>query len=224
MAKDKNDRFQLGKESKRSFDTSKKRRTFDITKDKDEVVAAPIPESTTTTAPVAEKQGNKKKWWIWVLLLLVVAGVAACLLSTRDIKEKDDDVVGPTTETDVVEKSESTDVVTPIENNVGENQSTQTDNVPKAQDDVQDALPESQGDAMNEPEQTTESDDVKPVDAGEQNGNTTTSVKMTDEVVRQKAIQVIRGDYGNGEVRKQRLGADYDVIQREVNNLYRDII
>ena len=224
MVKEGKDRFQLSKESKRSFDTSKKKRTFDITKDKDEVVVAPIPESTTTTAPIAEKQGNKKNWWIWVLLLLVVAGVAACLLSTRDIKEKDDDVVGPTTETDVVEKSESTDVVTPIENNVGENQSTQTDNVPKAQDDVQDALPESQRDAMNEPEQTTESDDVKPVDAGEQNGNTTTSVKMTDEEVRQKAIQVIRGDYGNGEVRKQRLGADYDVIQREVNNLYREFI
>lgn len=33
------------------------------------------------------------------------------------------------------------------------------------------------------------------------------------------AWAVIRGDYGNGDERRQRLGADYDAVQRRVNEL-----
>lgn len=228
MVKEKNDRFQLSKESKRSFDTSKKKRTFDLTKD--EVVTAPIPEPATTTTQVAETPGKKKKWWILVLLLLVVAGAAAYLLSTDDGKgddttdTTDTTNVVPTTEPDEAGEPETVDVDTPEDDSAGVNQNAQPDNTSETQGGVQVASPDVQDDAKKEPEQTKPADVVKPVDAGEQNVNTTTSVKMTDEVVRQKAVQVIRGDYGNGEVRKQRLGTDYDVIQREVNKIYRDYI
>ena len=37
----------------------------------------------------------------------------------------------------------------------------------------------------------------------------------------QKAIQVIRGDFGNGQVRKDKLGAEYAEIQAKVNEMYR---
>lgn len=33
------------------------------------------------------------------------------------------------------------------------------------------------------------------------------------------AWAVIRGDYGNGDERRQRLDADYDAVQRRVNEL-----
>jgi len=36
-----------------------------------------------------------------------------------------------------------------------------------------------------------------------------------------KARRVIRGDFGNGKVRKQKLGREYKVIQRRVNEMYR---
>ena len=35
------------------------------------------------------------------------------------------------------------------------------------------------------------------------------------------AISVIRGNYGNGEERKQRLGTQYTIIQNKVNEIYR---
>lgn len=36
------------------------------------------------------------------------------------------------------------------------------------------------------------------------------------------ARNVIRGDYGNGQVRKDRLGAEYQTIQDKVNEMYRN--
>ena len=40
--------------------------------------------------------------------------------------------------------------------------------------------------------------------------------------VEDKAKQVIRGIYGNGSVRKQKLGNDYAEIQGKVNEMYRN--
>lgn len=39
--------------------------------------------------------------------------------------------------------------------------------------------------------------------------------------VEEKARQVIRGNYGNGQVRKDKLGAEYRTIQDKVNEMYR---
>ena len=39
--------------------------------------------------------------------------------------------------------------------------------------------------------------------------------------VEEKARKVIRGDYGNGNVRKQKLGEEYSEIQSAVNEMYR---
>ena len=39
--------------------------------------------------------------------------------------------------------------------------------------------------------------------------------------VEEKARKVIRGDYGNGNIRKQKLGEEYSEIQSAVNEMYR---
>ena len=41
------------------------------------------------------------------------------------------------------------------------------------------------------------------------------------EYVEKKALSVIRGNYGNGEERKNKLGTEYQVIQDKVNEMYR---
>lgn len=46
--------------------------------------------------------------------------------------------------------------------------------------------------------------------------------QIATEQIEEKAIQVIRGDYGNGEERKNKLGSEYKVIQKRVNEMYRD--
>lgn len=44
---------------------------------------------------------------------------------------------------------------------------------------------------------------------------------LTEDDVHALALQVIRGDFGNGQIRKDLLGEDYDVIQSKVNELMR---
>ena len=50
----------------------------------------------------------------------------------------------------------------------------------------------------------------------------TISSGLNPSTVEQKAKEVIRGDYGNGSERKQRLGSEYYIIQRRVNEMYKD--
>lgn len=38
----------------------------------------------------------------------------------------------------------------------------------------------------------------------------------------EKALRTIRGDFGNGKERKEKLGSEYSVIQNKVNEMYRE--
>lgn len=44
---------------------------------------------------------------------------------------------------------------------------------------------------------------------------------MPVENLEQKALQVIRGDFGNGKEQKMKLGAEYSTIQAKVNEMYK---
>lgn len=46
-------------------------------------------------------------------------------------------------------------------------------------------------------------------------------VAISSGTIEQKAKHVIRGDFGNGQVRKNKLGAEYETIQNKVNEMYR---
>ena len=43
----------------------------------------------------------------------------------------------------------------------------------------------------------------------------------TNSDIEQKALDVIRGKYGNGNERKEKLGSDYSAVQKKVNELYK---
>jgi hypothetical protein len=49
----------------------------------------------------------------------------------------------------------------------------------------------------------------------------THNAPVTSATIEQKALQVIRGDFGNGQTRRNNLGVEYDAIQQHVNELYR---
>lgn len=61
--------------------------------------------------------------------------------------------------------------------------------------------------------------EVEPVDNS--NDETAGSQVLTPEKVEQKALEVIRGDFGNNPERRRKLGSDYEVIQKKVNEMYR---
>ena len=61
----------------------------------------------------------------------------------------------------------------------------------------------------------------KPDVVKEEKKTQTSSVQSINGSLEQKAIAVIRGTYGNGLERKQKLGDEYTVIQNKVNEMYR---
>ena len=83
----------------------------------------------------------------------------------------------------------------------------------------------------NEESNNTETEDKKENMQSNESVPVDTNVKSLQESnaesssigsVEAKAKQVIRGIYGNGSVRKQKLGNDYAEIQGKVNEMYRN--
>lgn len=74
-------------------------------------------------------------------------------------------------------------------------------------------------DTPAQPEQTQDIP-AKPATPATEQAATTASVSLSG-TLEQKAKEVIRGNYGNGEVRKRKLGEQYSEIQSKVNEMYR---
>lgn len=78
----------------------------------------------------------------------------------------------------------------------------------------------SEDNAETKEANTDNSTKNQPSDVTQNELNENTLDKIVDDV-EDKARQVIRGDYGNGSIRKQKLGNEYSVIQSTVNEMYR---
>lgn len=52
--------------------------------------------------------------------------------------------------------------------------------------------------------------------------NNSNSAKLSEEYVEEMVLKVIRGNYGNGQERKDKLGDEYNDIQSKVNEYYRN--
>lgn len=83
----------------------------------------------------------------------------------------------------------------------------------------------------NEESNNKETEDIKdemqskasvPVDTNVKSQQESNTESSSMGSVEDKAKQVIRGIYGNGPVRKQKLGNDYAEIQGKVNEMYRN--
>ena len=66
----------------------------------------------------------------------------------------------------------------------------------------------------------TSAQPVQPAQSKQSNATTTKIVVASAPVV-ENAKRVIRGDFGNGQERKDKLGSAYSEIQRKVNEMYR---
>jgi len=145
--------------------------------------------------------------------------------STQSIPTEKTNQANPTNETNgkstenvkTVPSSKSEVVVTPIENKskIGENTKTNPTNKSK------EAKPTN---SANAPDVNTSA----AVSAKDSKITITTPsssdpAKQLQGTVEEKAKMVIRGDFGNGEDRKNALGADYAEIQAMVNELYRSV-
>lgn len=179
----------------------------------------PIQSESQNSNP--KQKGNGKKWGLLIVLLAVV--VITFLLFKPGKMDDDSFVVSQTVaETIAKNKSETSD-------QVAEQGTSET----KVNEDVV----ETKGNPNNSENVTAEnnkskSDSDAKASQSQEQSNATTSVKKASSVTQtknmsvpegtleEKAKLVIRGDFGNGEERKIKLGSEYSAIQGKVNEMY----
>lgn len=189
------------------FDKRKKLFTssdFDKEKESEEIIPVEQPKD--------EKNGANFRNWIfhhirqkpWIFLLGIIGVVVLCVIFS---KSGDTIVTEPGQRTEVVEETIApTDSLANKEETTEEGLTADENEVSNNADD--------QEAKVNETPATTDS-----------NSNiamTTASNPVVSNDVEAEALKVIRGDYGDGQERKDKLGANYQTIQSRVNELKRE--
>lgn len=171
------------------------------------------PKNTAPQEPVNKTGGgNKRNLWVF-LGIVVLAAILFFVFVGKDnetsvqtnvaqnpVTAKADSIQPAKTE-ETAEKVDSTNVEK-TENTLKEEPTKATAEMPSS---------ESNSKQSSKP-------DVVKVEKKTQ----TSSAIPVNGSLEQKAIAVIRGTYGNGLERKQKLGDEYTVIQNKVNEMYRD--
>ena len=178
------------------------------------------PESSNASGV---SHSNKGKKWFLLIALVIVTIVAFLLLKPKDTNETDS----------VVKSEEATESLAQQETAVKQDTvQVDSESISNKEDGKVLANDNSISDGMNAGDvKSNLSEEKEKVNVVAQNNTqsssqTTISVeKSKEEVVLsgsidEKAIMVIRGDFGNGEERKNKLGSEYTVIQNRVNEMY----
>lgn len=168
-------------------------------------VVAPKPEPTPTPTPVPENSKSNK--WIWWVVGVIVLCIIGYFLFSKSGKE-----LPAQTETKIVEE------VSAIE---GVNEAT--DQPEGVQDEVN-AEEASEASQTEQPAEDPKAEAQAPVTniVLEQTQPKATKSTSVSNDVEAEAMKVIRGEYGIGQERKDKLGAKYQPIQNRVNELKRE--
>lgn len=171
------------------------------------------PKNTVPQEPV-NKTGGGNKRNLWVFLGIVV--LAAILFFVFVGKDNETSVKTNVAQNHVTAKADSIQPAKTEETaeKVDSTNVEKTDNTLKEEPTKATAeIPASESNSK----QSSKPDVVK-----EEKKTQTSSAIPVNGSLEQKAIAVIRGTYGNGLERKQKLGDEYTVIQNKVNEMYRD--
>lgn len=197
------------------------------TEQKPEPQPVPAPDGNATGG-----NGGKKKV-VGGLVALAVVGLlgygAYSLLTHSDDKNSDtttEQVEGaaPSNEGDTKDVPNEETAGTPDAENANDSATNDENTTVPSQD-------EPSSEAAEPKSEPTQDASVKPAEPTKQSiqsneiakQTVTTSQSVTlSGTLEEKAKDVIRGNYGNGAVRKQKLGDQYDEIQSKVNEMYRN--
>lgn len=174
----------------------------------------------TTQQPNPSSNGKGKK--LGVLIVIVVIAVVAFFLLKPDNSGNDASVSSPATSETVAQNADN-DQIQEAEQPISESTSNE------------ESTPVVEEDKSNK----EAGDNNKPTTTSEQEGKTQTTSETTNQTkdvasettqkkeaipvgssIEEKAKLVIRGDFGNGEERKMKLGSEYSAIQNKVNEMY----
>ena len=151
---------------------------------------------------------NRWKWLVAALVVLVLVGGIYWYANRSSMTESASaKIVADSTNTDSTRISQ-----------------TDTTKVQQTTDTVQNA--QNEGNTVSNANSVP---DKKQVTNNKTNASTNSESASTEKIntdagvvnIEAKARQVIRGDFGNGSVRKLKLGSEYTSIQNKVNEMYR---
>ena len=178
----------------------------------------PVASETPASGNGNEPKSNKK----WILLVVAAIVVIACVIGFIQLNQSSNNNDTTTPETSFVDSTtvEKTDSVQTKDNKSEAENTTALDgeNEEKSETKESNATPSTSN-------SSSEYKDEKEPAAHSQNTSvqtTTTEESLSTGSVEDAARQVIRGVYGNGSVRKQKLGSRYSEIQSKVNDMYRN--
>lgn len=169
-------------------------------------------------------EGNKPNTIIWLVLIGLVG--AGLFFGINQFSSNESTNVSPGE--NVVQSEEGSQSETQG-NNESETSVNNTDNidgseksaVTNGENPSSSSVP-AEVVAFDESNTSNSSNDSKPTSS--QNSPTNSNAQSNSDSfqgsVEEKAKKVIRGDFGNGEDRKNALGSDYETIQAKVNEMY----
>lgn len=171
--------------------------------------------------PNPSNNGKGKK--LGILAMLVVIAVVAFFLLKPDNSGDDIPVSSPATSeivaqnADNVQKQEAEE---PISESTPNEESAPVVEEDKSND-------ETNGNNENKPVTVSEQEEKAQTttETRTQTKEVTSKTTQKEEAIpvgsiEEKALLVIRGDFGNGDERKEKLGSEYSAIQNKVNEMY----
>lgn len=174
-------------------------------------------------------RSNGRKWWI--LVLLGVLAVVGYFVFSTDTKESD--VMASVSE----EKTESVGLIEEVSAPLAtENESvsaeevvsTETEPVSETETETSPVTTQTQPivqstkQNLNVRSQSTNHKTKADNTSASNNGSKTLPVSSDTDDIEREAMDVIRGVYGNGADRKEKLGSRYQAIQNRVNQLKKE--
>lgn len=197
-------------------DFDKKKKLFtssDFDKELEENIPFAQPKSGNNGDTEVSKESDKpsSKIWMWILLGGIALCVIGCVIGYF-IFTKSGDTADTESEQETVQVEES---IFP------------TDSVGNQEESTEEILPTHENEvSSNADDQNTKANEAPAATDNNSNiATTTTSVVSNANVsndVETEAMKVIRGDYGVGQERKDKLGTKYHTIQSRVNELKRE--
>lgn len=156
-------------------------------------------------ALVPTPERPKSKLWLWILLGIVVLGGVGYMFFS-----KSGDNVAKTPEQEIETVAES---------------SVPADTIAAEGTEIEEAVPNDGNEAANTSEPKSP-DAVETTATTDNTSNVSPSTQVNESKVSNdveaEAMKVIRGDYGIGQERKDKLGSKYQTIQSRVNELKRE--
>ena len=178
-----------------------------------------LKEKKVTNPDGANPDTQKSKIWLWVIIGLVVTAIVAAIVLLNPNSDKQG-IKGEelTIEQTEQQHSDAEVAVTGVDDDADVASETPTTTDESTSGNVEnDEVAPANRTAQSKPQQPA----TEPASPKSSSMSTASNAGLTGDVEKD-ALNAIRGDFGNGQVRKEALGDRYAEIQNRINEIYKE--